>query len=205
MRLPVVLAFSWVCVAFLLSFYGQAVAQSNSFAIYSTLETGSGDVLTTAAQSFEADSLQPFYQLQFAFGFATEEQPGPGQLFDSATITLQDTASTATAVYLTVDVNGVTWAPVTPGGVALDPATLVSTPVTYRDASKPWTYQTAYSMSVAVPSQFAGKTVNLYLDLFDNGDALPSLAWISQVPEPSSGALLLLGWLIAFRRRRTRR
>ena len=87
----------------------------------------------------------------------------------------------------------------------LDPGTLLSAPLGYRDTSKPWAFQTAYSMSVPVPAPFAGKTVNLFLDLFDNGDAVPSLAWISQVPEPSSGALLLLGWIIAFQCRRTRR
>lgn len=172
--------------------------------IFSTLRTGGGP-LTTATQTFAADTLQPGYQLNFAFGFATEERSGPGQFFDSATVTLQDVAGAATVVYLTVDANGVAWAPTTPGGVAINPASFVATPLAYRDTSQPWAYQTAYSMVVPVPSQFAGATVNLHLDLFDNGNALGSLAWISQVPEPGCGALGLLAGMMWLWRRRMHR
>lgn len=182
----------------------QVLAQGSYFTIHSSLETGGGVVLTSSVQAFDVDSLQPLHQLRFAFGFATEEEAGPERFFDSVTVTLQALDGATTAVYLTVDRNGPVWAPVTPGAAALNPADLTTTVLDYQDTSQPWTYQVAYRVLAPIPAQFEGGRVNLYLDLFDNGDSSRSLAWISEVPEPGCGVLGLLGGLVWLFRARSR-
>jgi hypothetical protein len=188
-----------------LGFFTPPLLSQGTFpTIHTTLETGSGTALTTPVQTFVADSLQPLYQLRFAFGFATEEQPGPERFFDSVTVTLRTFDGVATAVYLTVDRNGPVWAPLTPGTVVLNPADIMATVLDYQDTSHSWTHQVAYWVQAPVPAQFAGTQVNLYLDLFDNGDSFRSLAWISAVPEPGCVVLGLLGGLVWLLRARSR-
>jgi hypothetical protein len=181
----------WVCLA------GSALfGQGLVYPVYQMLQTGTGGPLTIASQTFAVDSLQPVYQLSFAFGFATEEQSTPSQFSDAATITLQDAGQTTTVIYLTVDRNGVSWAPTTPGTYPLNATDMHTSALTVRDQTRLWAYQTAYWVTAPVPSQLGGKIVSLHLDLFDNGDSSQSMAWISQVPEPGSGVLLVVGLLV---------
>jgi hypothetical protein len=63
----------------------------------------------------------------------------------------------------------------------------------------------AYTVSVPIPADFAGKPATLYLDLFDNLNPPDSLGWannIEVVPEPSFLPLGLLATtsLLLFRR-----
>ncbi len=180
----------------------RAFSQGSTPNIYSTLQTGGGP-LTTSTQTFPV-SLLPNNQLLLSFGFATQEQPVAGQFLDAATITLQGITGSPTAIFLTVDAGGVLWAPSSPGALPLNPADWAATPLSYRDTSQPWLFQVAYSFSVPVPSEFAGSTANLFLDLYDNGNTLNSLAWISTVPEPGSVCLFLAG-LLLLRKRIARR
>ena len=203
MKTPSKTFWTLACVAIWL-LAGSPVAGQGTFTVFSTLRTGANQTLTTATQTFNVDLLQPANRLQFAFGFATEEQPGPGQFLDSATVTFQDAGQTVTLVCLTVDGNGVVWAPVSPGATFLDPNDVKSSPVPFNDQTKPWVSQVAYSVIVPIPAGLAGESANLYLDLFDNGDSRDSLAWISEIPEPGTLALLLLGGCLWLRQRKVR-
>jgi hypothetical protein len=174
------------------------------YAIFSTLQTGTGLSLTTATQTFEVGLSQPFDHLRFAFGFATEEQAQPSQFLDSATITFQTADRTTTLICLTADGNGVNWAPASPGATYLAPSDVQRTPISFNDQTAPWTSQLAYWVTVPLPSLPAGETGSLYLDLFDNGDSQKTLAWISTIPEPGAGALMVLGILLWRTRGRSR-
>jgi hypothetical protein len=177
---------------------------TSGFTIYQALRTGQGQTLSSATQTFNLGALATPGQLQLAFFFATEEKPLPGQFLDAATITLEDGGQTVALVCLTVDANGVAWAPVTPGTIFLDVSSLLTAPLSYQDTSQPWKYQTAYSVTVPLPAQLNSGTARLTLDLFDNGDSLNSLSWISAVPEPGSWALLIVAgviWGVRCRRR----
>jgi hypothetical protein len=184
----------------LLSLFGdllpQTAAQGTDIPIYQTLQTGQTQALQTATQYLTLDQTKPTDLFEFSFFFATQEQPSPGQFLDSATIMLQNGAQTTAVVFLTVDASGVYWVPATPGGLDLDPASMVMTPLSYRDQSQPWQLQTAYSITVPLPEQLKSGAAILTLDLFDNGNSLKSMAWISQIPEPGSTALLICGGLM---------
>lgn len=184
---------------------GSRAASQGTFTVYGTLRTGGSQTLVTAAQTFTVDSLQPVSPLQFAFGFATEERPGVAQFLDSATITFQDSDQTVTLICLTADGNGITWAPTSPGATFLDPNDVKTSPISFNDPTQPWVFQTAYWVTVPIPAGLAGRSGNLYLDLYDNGNALNSLAWISQVPEPGTLALLWLGGCLWLGRRKARK
>jgi hypothetical protein len=168
---------------------------SINYSVFDTLRTGSG-ALTTTVQTFSVDQLQPAGLLSFVFGFSTEERPTAGQFLDAATITFQTPDQATTLVCLTADANGVTWAPSSPGANPLDPNSITRLALTYNDTTAPWTYQVAFSVTLPLPKLQQGQTANLFLDLFDNGDSIASQAWISTVPEPGTGLLVLLAGLL---------
>jgi hypothetical protein len=167
------------------------------------IETGSGQSLSTAVVE-HFPTVSPG-TLEFGMGFATQEPFATSYIFDSATLTLQDASGTTTAVYLTVDRAGITEAPVTLGGIPLDPQDFVRTELAISDSSQSWAYQTWFNMSVPVPVEFAGAPAHLYLDLFDNLDTHISSVWFSDVPlgvpEPAVPALIACGVAICARRR----
>jgi hypothetical protein len=172
------------------------------------LRTGWGIPLTTEWQPLGLAPQMEGSQVQFHFGFSTDESFSPGQFFDSFTITLQDEATLSSVVYLTADAGGVTCAPFTPGGITLLPASIARTSISFPVLQPVLAYQNAYGVTAPVPSQFAGHPVTLYFDLFDNLDSTQSLGWfsdVSMVPEPGAGVLLAVGGLLglmAFRFRR---
>jgi PEP-CTERM motif len=147
--------------------------------------------------------------LYFNFGFATDEVPAGSQFLDSLSITLQDVNQTGTALFLTVDANGLIWAPVTPGTIPMDPNSIVRSSVAFPSLTPVLANQQAWSVIAPIPPEFEGKTVNLFVDMFNNQNALSSLGWISQlqitpVPEPStlSIGLVSVGFFFIFRRKR---
>ena len=146
--------------------------------------------------------------LYFNFGFATDEIPAASQFLDSFTITMQSVDQTGTALFLTVDANGLVWAPATPGTIPLDSSGIVRSSIPFPSLTPVLANQQAWSVMAPIPPQFGGKTVNLFVDLFNNQNGLASLGWISQlqitpVPEPMSLSLWLVAVLcfFGFRRR----
>jgi hypothetical protein len=169
----------------------------------SILSTGSGNPLSTVQQELMIPSELRGAWLGFEFGFATDEQPTAGMIPDAATLTLQDLGGAHTAIYFTVDAHGVSWAPSALGAVFVVENAIMRQEIPFPDLSPQLAHQVAYRVSAPLPEDFEGTLVQAYLDLFDNQDLHPSLAWISRIeviPEPEVwrlgvfGGLLWLGW-----------
>jgi hypothetical protein len=160
--------------------------------------TGGGQSLVTEVRSIFVDAGLQQPRLLFEFGFATDEIPSPARFLDSFTVTIQDSAQRFSAVYLTADATGVGWAPQTPGALFIDPASITANPLTYPNLQPVLANQRAFQVSALIPAQFAGGSLNVFFDLFDNLDANASQGWFNglsvvSVPEPQAWALLLVG------------
>ena len=178
------------------------------------MNTGSGQVLLSESLQVGAGQSTAPLELLFSFGFATAETPQPGVLDDSFTVTLQTLNQQITAIYATIDAAGLVLAPPPSGTVALNPSSLQAVSIPYPSLQpvingNAWAYQ----VTAPIPTQFASGPFNVYFDLFDNQNSLPSQGWYSGVsvisaPEPSSIALTLAGaillWRTGVRKRRIR-
>jgi hypothetical protein len=188
----------------LLGFAGDcAVAQGT----ITVMNTGSGQVLLSQMVSVGTSQSTAPLDLLFSFGFATAETPQPGVLPDSFTVTLQSLNHQVTAVYATIDASGLLLAPPSPGAVTLDPSSIQAVPVPYPSLQPVVTGNAwAYQVTALIPSQFATGPFNVYFDLFDNQNSIPSQGWYSgvgtvPVPEPSTIALFLTGGILLWRSR----
>jgi len=166
---------------------------------------GEGLVSREVVVVFPETVLAPVLQLKF--GFATAETGGPGRLGDALTLTLQDAGLGLTFVLATVDAGGPVWAPVTPGTTPLSEQNILRSPIAYPSLTpvlpQPW----AYDLAVTLPGEVAGRSFNLYFDLFNNDDGLPSQGWfadVTVVPEPGVVTLLMLGGALLWWRLRER-
>jgi hypothetical protein len=161
------------------------------------LQTGGSEALISAEQSLQTFSPANPPPIEFEFGFATDEEFAPSELFDSFTITLQDDAMNYTMVILTADASGIVWAPATPGALFLDPASIARAAIPFPPPVPGLASLTAYQASVPVPAQFQGQSAKLYLDLFDNLNQKASLAFfrLKLVPEPAAWMFFPIGWL----------
>jgi hypothetical protein len=172
------------------------------------LHTGGGIPLVSATQSLFAPNLVPETRLQLNFGFSTDEIFAPDQFFDSFTITLQDAGGLSTAVLLVADTSGVTLAPPTPGGIPVNPLSLNLESTAVPPLSLTLAKQLAFHLDAPIPAQMVGGQINVFFDLFDNLDSVPSLGWFSDVsivPEPGSGSLMLLAVAVLGKHLRTTR
>lgn len=193
----------WLAVLMTALSWPQSIAAQGTVVFHNT---GNGQSLVSEVQSILVESGLQQPRLVFDFGFATDETPAPGSFLDSFTVTLQDSAKSFSAVYLTADATGVAWAPPTPGALLVDPASITARPIAYPNLPPGLASQTAFEVSAPIPPQFLGNSVNLYFDLFDNLDSRISQGWFSgvnvvAVPEPQALALLLVGGLLLWRRR----
>ena len=191
---------------FLFSFIGclQFCSAQGTFTVVST---GDGQPLISQTRSVTVGPGLQDPRLIFELGFATDENVVPGVFFDSFTVTIQDLNALFTAIYLTVDASGFSFAPVTPGTLFIEPASIMTVPVTYPSLQPILAQRTAYRVDAIIPAQFLGRTLNVYFDLFDNLDGTASQAWftdpqVTAVPEPAAWKFVLFavtcGW--GFRR-----
>jgi hypothetical protein len=161
------------------------------------LLTGSGPA--SANRSWLFPSSVDTLRLQFDFGFGTDETPQTPGFLDSFTVTLQDNSMQSTAIYLTADPNGVSWAPVTPGTVFMNPNSINRAPISFGGVQPSHSTEFAYRVDAPIPTEFAGKSATLYFDLFDNANGTSSLGWFNNVvvvPEPGTAVLTGLGGTI---------
>jgi len=198
------------CGAALLIILGLAADCALAQGTIMVMNTGSGQVLLSQMVSVGTSQSTAPLDLLFSFGFATAQTPQPGVLSDSFTVTLQSLNQQLTAVYVTIDASGLLLAPPSPGAVTLDPASIQAVPISYPSLQPVVTgNEWAYQVTALIPSQFATGPFNVYFDLFDNQNGIPSQGWynavgIVPVPEPSTIALSLAGGLLLWRTRAKR-
>ena len=143
--------------------------------------TGSGAPLLTLELDLGIPDLEREPRLEFTFGFATDEPELSGTFFDSFSVTLERADRQATALLLTSDRTGVLWAPLNPGGLVLPEEDLSVADVQFADLSPAFEFKWAYSVSYTLPPEFTGGSTRLFLDLFDNHNALASMAYVRDV------------------------
>lgn len=178
------------------------VAQGQGTVVFHN--TGGGQPIISEVRSILVDLNTQQPHLVFDFGFATDETSSPGVFLDSFTVSIQDSAQSFSAVYLTADATGVSWAPPTPGTISIDPASITAIPVSYPNLQPVLASKLAFQVSAPIPQQFLGQTMNVFFDLFDNGDSKISQGWFSglsvvAVPEPQAWTIFLMGGVVLWR------
>jgi hypothetical protein len=170
------------------------------------LNTSSSEPLSTESRliRFSSEVLNPV--LQMKAGFATEEAFGPGMIFDSFTISLKSDETVA-RVIATFDASGVVFAPPSSGSQAsTDADSIAREPIPYPLLSPILNHQSAFSLEIALDPSLAGKSLELYFDLFSNQEGGRSQGWFADVvlvPEPHLVCIGVMAgmMLVAFRRR----
>lgn len=146
------------------------------------------------------------HYVSFSFGFATSEGGGPGEVFDAFSIGMMNSDRTAVATFLTVDANGVSYAPQGEGTLPVGlPRNFVQI---HWDPPAGMPTYAAYQIDVPIPGELlaAGQAqpLNFYASMFNNQNGLESHGWVMAVPEPSSIGLFVAGAvsLVVLRSRR---
>jgi hypothetical protein len=159
------------------------------------LRTGGGSPLSGGSIVVAPFPVGGDATLEFEFGFGTEETPTPGGLHDSFTASVE-TGSGLQAFVVTTDVFGSQWTPSNPGGTEFLPSSVTSSAISLPIVVAPADLIGAYHVKLALPDEFRAQPLTLHFDLFDNGDALASVAFFNAVvavPEPSVVALVAFG------------
>lgn len=147
--------------------------------------------------------MSPTAYVKFDFGFATAEELFSTQFLDSVTFTLQGSAPAATTILGTVDRSAALFAPLTPGGISLDPSSITVTPIAFAaGVGSGFAFRQAYSVTAAIPQELLGQNLTFFVDLFDNKNGVDSLAYATAptviVPEPTTALLAFVGFLFLF-------
>ena len=178
------------------------------------IQTGGLDPLVGQSWTLTYDTRFPQHWLHFTFGFATEERPDDGEIFDALSVDLVNLlglgeADTNVALLLTADAAGLIWAPPTPGAVEVNPNQIFRQTIAFPAFQPVLPAQEAYEVRALLPGPFDSGTVRFDFQLFDYPNGQNSFAWcltpyIVSVPEPSMIALAAAGCLLAivFRRQR---
>lgn len=191
----------WVGVLILLLALGghwvvpEAEAQEGTL-----LETVPGQNLTSFPYPIAFGPEVPDPAVTMKLGFASDEVWAPGVFFDAFTVTLRTDDGSATWILGTLDINGVVWAPATPGTEFLDPMAIERAAIGFPDLSPGLAFALAFDVRVTLPTEVAGRSSTLFFDLASNDNGVASQGWFSEVtlvPEPSPALLALLGggWL----------
>jgi len=175
---------------------------------FTFLQTGGGQPLVSQQEVLDTSGI-PAPELAFDFGFLTDEVPTPGSFLDSFTVSIGDDVGDV-ATLLTIDTSGVTWAPVTPGGVPIEDSQILRTAITPPSQDPVNGRGTAYSVTVPLPQQLGGTNVTVFLDLFDNQDEVMSAGWSANLrmvntPEPQVAGLMVVALGMFAIRRKERR
>jgi hypothetical protein len=176
-----------LALALLLLANGRALAQG-TLTPPIILRTGGGLSSTQLIGSFDATG--PAF-VRFTFGFATDEEVMPGTFLDSFTLTLGETNGPLSVIYNVTDRTGSYWAPGGAGTISILETNILREVIPFPDLNPTYAHRYAYSVVAPVPDELLGRNLNFYADLFDNGNGVDSLGWISitPVPEPSTWAL----------------
>jgi hypothetical protein len=154
------------------------------------MHTGSGSSLFSQSLSYTNGT--GLSAVTIDFGFATDEQPQPGIIADSFTISI--TGPGGTGYLVTVDANGTLWAPLVPGALPVANSSLQWQTSPFLASTEGLTNLASYAVAYTLPANWQGMPLTINFDLFDNQNALRSLAYYTvPVPEPSCAALLVLG------------
>lgn len=147
---------------------------------FTVFTTGTSNVLTSEAIPVAIPFNFANAQLEFIFGFSTEEPVSLQDFFDSFSITLQNNDdSSNSALLLTADRSGTQWEPSNPGGLTLDPSWISYGARAFPAGITPdLPFDQAFAVTFHIPAEFLNETNTLFLDLFDNQDANRSLAFI---------------------------
>ena len=179
---------------------GSLYAQGNYDPLQVLTTTGVPNLITANTPLDFRSAVRPL-SLDFAIGFATDEAAVPNAFLDSVTVSLESRQFPGLiGYYFVLDAFGLVKAPPTPGAIPLDASTISLTPMLFPTGLSTLAHQTAYRVLVPVPDSLADQFNDLHLDLFDNGDALNSLAWASAVhvvPEPRGAMLLAVGLVVS--------
>jgi hypothetical protein len=117
-------------------------------------------------------------ELVIDLGFGTDEGSALGVFHDSFSLTLQSPSGRATALLLTADSTGLQVAPPTSGGLDVSPQDVHLRPIASGDLLGGYALTMAFSLVFPVPRQLLEGGVHLFVDLFDNQDALRSLGFV---------------------------
>lgn len=142
--------------------------------------------------------------LEFKFGFETDEVFGPGQFFDSFTLTLRTIDDLFSLILVTADASGVLFAPPTPGSLTLADTAVVRSAIPSPSLTPHLAQQYAFSVTTVLPDSLIGRDATLFLDLFDNNNGVISHGWLADitlVPEPTLWPLIPLAGMVLFRKR----
>ncbi len=165
---------------------------------FTTLQTGSGNVLVTETAPLTIPAGASQVDLAFQFGFSTDEAVVPDAFVDALTVSLLSGDGADYLPLVTVDTSGALWVP-SGGTVSFSDNEVMRTAIGYPSGPPALAHSSAWQTSLQLPSTFStGMPVSLYFDLFDNGDAVMSAGWfanvtIQAVPEPASVSFWLLG------------
>jgi hypothetical protein len=172
------------------------------------VQTGGGQPVVSRQETLLVGGITS-PELLFNFGFVTQEVVVPNTLLDSFTVTVQNPATSTSAVLVTIDAGGPVWAPSSPGNLTLSDSEILRQGIPPPSLPPVLGRGVAFSVAVPLPSVLIGPTLNVSFDLFDNQNSLMSLGWYdglevaSSVPEPQIWELLALGvTLLAILRRR---
>jgi hypothetical protein len=96
----------------------------------------------------------------------------------------------------------VLWAPITPGGISLEPSSVAWNEIEFSEpVGAEFTYRRAYSVTAPIPPELFGQSLTFFIDLFDNENGMDSIAYATGptvVPEPTTLLLALVGSLFVF-------
>ena len=182
-----------------ISLAGQGVA------IPTVLRTGEGSSLVSKVVMLPPAISGDLLQLEI--GFATDEKFGPGQIFDSFTVSVQGRQANDILLLLTLDASGALFAP-QPSNVSLDPASISRALVPFPSLTPVLAAQTAYILSAPLPPELLGAPLQVFFDLFDNQDQVGSLGYfrsVSVIPEPPAGLLVAFAAILQLGITRCRR
>ena len=165
------------------------------------LRTGAGTPLISQSVPLNVPAVATDL-IRIEFGFSTDEVFASGKVFDSFTVSVQMRGDVRALVIVTVDASGSEFAPRSPGNIPINADSIPREAVAFPSLEPALALPMAQIVSVPVPGELLGQPLDVIFDLFDNQDAVRSLAYFRDVrivPEPATSVLLLAGAFVLMR------